>query len=144
MIARQRGDLDTARSRHQEALDAWRRIGDAAGTAGALLDLGLTRQLEGDYAGAEPELLKESLVLFRRVGDHSGEAHALHRLGLLAMATGMLPKAIEWFGESLGLWHAMSNRQMIAADFAQSRRSAPPQRCARRGGESLPGSAGPF
>ena len=29
VIARQRGDLKTARSRHQEALDAWRRAGDA-------------------------------------------------------------------------------------------------------------------
>ena len=57
-IARLRGDLDTARSRHQDALEAWRRAGDAAGAAGALLDLGLTRQLEGDYAGAEPELLE--------------------------------------------------------------------------------------
>ena len=35
--------------------------------AGALLDLGLTCQLEGDYAGAEPELL-EGLALFRQAG----------------------------------------------------------------------------
>jgi tetratricopeptide (TPR) repeat protein len=97
-------------------LDAWRRAGDAAGTAGALLDLALIRQLEGDYAGAEPAF-KESLRLFRQLGDDLGEAHALHYLGLLAMATASLPKAIEWFGESLRLWHAMSIRQMIATDF---------------------------
>ena len=53
-IARLRGDLDTARSRHQDALETWRRAGDAAGAAGAL-DLGLTRQvggLRGCRAGA--------------------------------------------------------------------------------------------
>jgi tetratricopeptide (TPR) repeat protein len=117
VIARQRGDLKTARSRHQEALDAWRRASDAAGTAGALLDLGLIRQLEGDYVGAESEF-KEGLGLFRRLGDDLGESHALHYLGLLAMATASLPEAIKWFGESLRLWHAMGNRQMIATDFA--------------------------
>ena len=31
-------------------VDAWRQAGDAAGTAGALLDLGLIRQPEGDHA----------------------------------------------------------------------------------------------
>jgi tetratricopeptide (TPR) repeat protein len=72
--------------------------------------------LEGDYAGAEPDLL-EGLNLFRHAGDRSGEAHALNRLGLLAMATGSLPKAIERFGESLDLWRAMGNQQMIAADL---------------------------
>jgi tetratricopeptide (TPR) repeat protein len=109
--------LKTARSRHQEALDAWRRAGDAAGTAGALLDLGLIRQLEGDYAGAEPAF-KESLGLFRQLADDLGEAHALHYLGLLAMARANLPEAIKWFEESLRLWHAMGIRQMIATDFA--------------------------
>jgi tetratricopeptide (TPR) repeat protein len=97
-------------------LEAWRHAGDAVGAAGALLDLGLIRQLEGDYAGAEPELL-EGLDLFRQAGDLAGEAHALNRLGFLAMATGSLPKAVERFSESLGLWRALGNQQMIAADL---------------------------
>ena len=46
------------------------------------------RQLEGDYAGAEPEL-RESLRLFRQLGDALGEAHALHYARALATATGV-------------------------------------------------------
>ncbi|MCC2629788.1 MAG: putative ATPase, partial [Thermomicrobiales bacterium] len=115
-IARLRGDLNAARSHHQNALAAWREAGDAAGAAGALIDLGFIREVEGDYAGAEPELL-EGLNLFRQTGDLPGEAHALSRLGFLAVATGSLPKAIERFGESLALWRTLGNQQMIAADL---------------------------
>ena len=83
---------------------------------GLLLDLALIRQLGGDYARAEPELL-EGLTLFRQVSDRSGEAHALNRLGFLATATGDLAEASERFSESLALWRAMGNQQMIAADL---------------------------
>ena len=98
-------------------MEAWREVGDAAGIAGTLLDLGYIRLLAGDIEGAKPAL-QESCDLFRQHRDTVGESHALNHLGLLAMSTGNLSEAIDRFGESLQHWRALGNQQMIAADLA--------------------------
>ena len=100
-----------------------------------------SRLLEGDYAGAEPEL-QESLRLFQQRDDDSGEAHALQTLGVLAMATGDFARR----SSGSGRVSALARSEQPADDRhrpRQSRRSAPPQRRSRRGRIPLPGSAGP-
>ena len=85
------------------------------GIAGALIGLGLVRQLEGDYAGAEP-VLREGLALFESVGDEYGEGHALNRLGLLAMSTGELAARSTVWSRVFPL-ATLGDQQMIANDL---------------------------
>ena len=81
----------------REALAIRRVLGDAAGTAEALL--GLAR---GDFERG-PALLAESLALWRAAGDRPGEALALNRLGFCAAERGDLAEAQRLVTQALAI-----------------------------------------
>jgi tetratricopeptide (TPR) repeat protein len=89
---RARGHWDQAASLYRTALAAARAAGDKAGQAGALDELGLLQQLDGDYQAAT-RTLTEAAGLFRGLGDLSGEAYALNHLGLVQHETGQFQEA---------------------------------------------------
>ncbi|MET9630381.1 tetratricopeptide repeat protein [Lentzea sp. NPDC006480] len=71
---------DDAFSLHQNALSAAEDLGDAAGRARSLLELGRSHARSGAYSEAD-EHYHRALRLYRRLGDLAGEARTLHALG---------------------------------------------------------------
>nr|WP_052684754.1 tetratricopeptide repeat protein [Lentzea aerocolonigenes] len=65
---------------HQNALSAAEDLGDAAGRARSLLELGRSHARSGAYSEAD-EHYRRALRLYRRLGDLAGEARTLHALG---------------------------------------------------------------
>lgn len=115
VIARAEGDLTRARALHQEAYDVWSALGDEHGAAGALLDIGAISLLRGDLANAEPTL-QDALSRFHAVQDGAGEAYARQTLAAVAAMDDRLDEAIAGFRQTINLWQALGNDQMVATD----------------------------
>ena len=92
LIAYDRGDFPTARSRTTEALEIARELGNDYRVAGALCNLGGILVDEGDPAGAIP-LVEESIGLADPAGDGYGSAAARENLVAALLGTGDLDRA---------------------------------------------------
>ncbi len=90
-------------TRHLTAVQAARHIGDRAGEAGALHNLGAVRRLTGDYPGAAGAL-EAALIICRDLGDRLGEANALNHLGLVTRQTGDHSGAARAHQAALGIY----------------------------------------
>jgi tetratricopeptide (TPR) repeat protein len=101
-LLRQDGPWIDAITRHATAVQAARHLGDRLSEANALSDLGVVRQLTGDYPGAA-EALEAALRICRDLGDQPGQANALNHLGLVRYLTGDLPGAARALEAALGI-----------------------------------------
>jgi tetratricopeptide (TPR) repeat protein len=107
-LLRQDGPWTEAITRHATAAQAARRLGDRPGEANALYDLGVVRQLTGDYLGAT-ETLEAALRIYRDSGDRLGEANALYDLGVVRWLTGDFPGAPETLEAALRIYRNLSD-----------------------------------
>ena len=94
------GEYARARTFLQDSLAIKRELGDAAGIATSLYNLGDAAVHLGDYASAVP-LLSESLGLFRRLAAGHRIAQTLHSLGTVALRRGDLTAAEAQYTEAL-------------------------------------------
>jgi predicted ATPase/transcriptional regulator with XRE-family HTH domain len=117
-IALFRGDYTQARLFYEQCL-AMRRellsqgIGDMAGIAGALGNLGLVAWSRDDHAEAYA-LTKESLEVLRELGDRHGVARSLTGLGAIAYSQGNHAEAQASYMEALELFEEFGDRQSAA------------------------------
>ena len=98
------GDLHTA------AAAAARRLGDRAGEADALTELGIIRRLTGDVPGATAAI-DRSLELYREIGDRAGAANALTQLGAVSYVADDYPAATAALERALSIHRELGNRQ---------------------------------
>ncbi|MFI9361559.1 tetratricopeptide repeat protein [Kitasatospora sp. NPDC053057] len=84
------------------ALRATRQLGDPAGEAAALRQLGLVQYQLGDFPQAL-DLLHQALAIRRRTGNRNGEAHVLANLGLTLTRMGRLEEALDHLRRALWL-----------------------------------------
>ena len=101
-LLRHDGPWADATSRHLGAVQAARRVDDRPGEAGALHDLGIIRNLVGDYPGAA-SALEAALEICRDIGDRLGEANALEHLGVVRRRSGDFPGSTEILQAALGI-----------------------------------------
>ena len=106
----QQGPWDQAITLHHTAAETARQSNDRLGEAGALRDLGMVRQLTGDYAGAG-ELAEQALHLYHTLGNRHGEAYALRDLGWVWQLTGDFARAAELAGQALEEFRTLGDRQ---------------------------------
>jgi tetratricopeptide (TPR) repeat protein/transcriptional regulator with XRE-family HTH domain len=109
-----RGHWDQCATLHHSALAAARQIGDQAGEAEALGELGSVQQLRGDYPAAAASLAR-ALALFRDLGDRPGEAYALNQLGFVHVLTGDYAAAAAGQQQALALARSAGDRLGEAA-----------------------------
>lgn len=109
-LLRQDGPWAEAIARHTAAVQAARRLGDRLGEASALGDLGIARELTGDYAGAAGDL-EEALAICRAIGDRQAQANALSHVGAVRRDTGDLAGATQALEEALGIYRATDDRR---------------------------------
>ncbi len=116
-LALGRGDLARASQHLEEALDLYRRLGDEAGVAAVLVELGQTARAQGDNERAVA-LSEEGLELGRRLDQPKVVAIALNTLGHVERHRGNLEDAIVRYEESLALFRELGHGWGIAYTLA--------------------------
>src|SRR5215216_326071 len=113
MLSYGRGDLLRSIGLLEEGLATYRRLGDQAGTAAILAELGKVVRAQGDDDRAQ-ELSKEGLRLSRLLGDNRSAAISLLTQGHIARRRGELDRSTDLFGEALALWKKLEDRRGMA------------------------------
>jgi DNA-binding NarL/FixJ family response regulator len=105
--------MDDVYAFYAEALAIFRELGDKAGVAGTLLNLGRAHLRENDQAGALPIYL-ECLATYRELGDKQGTATVLNHIGITHLMAKDYRGAAPYYEECLAL------RQEIGDDLGVS------------------------
>ena len=113
-----RGEWPAAEAAYRAASDAFGALGLDGPQAGALHQLGLIRQYQDDYAGAEAAL-QESRRLAEQAGDQAALAGTLHQLGRSRLQQGDYAGADSYYAESLVLKTVLSDRAAMASTLHQ-------------------------
>ena len=108
-LLRQDGPWAEAIARHSTALRSAQHLGDRHGQASELTNLGIVRQLTGDFTGAGRDLA-EALGILRDLGDRHGQARALTDLGVVRRMTGEYSGAAPDLEEALGIYRDLGDR----------------------------------
>ena len=94
---------------YEAALAGYRELGNRAGEANTLNNIGGVYGLQGNYPEAL-ETYEESLALQRELGDRAGEANTLNNIGIVYRLLGNYPEALETYEESLALKRELGDR----------------------------------
>jgi predicted ATPase/class 3 adenylate cyclase len=122
-IARDRGDLTSARALFEQALLDWRESGNEVGATGALANLALVSLRAGDLDRAQ-QLAEEALELNRAIPYEIHAASDLLLLGLIALYRDERELAAVRLAESLTIQRDLADRvnavaalELLAASF---------------------------
>jgi predicted ATPase/class 3 adenylate cyclase len=113
VCARASRDTDEARRLTDEYLELQRLLGDDAGVAMGLKDLGNVEADEGDVLGAR-KLYEQSLGMWERTGDIAGIAATLNNLGYMATLQGDVDDAMRFLDRSIGLYRQLGEKEGVA------------------------------
>jgi tetratricopeptide (TPR) repeat protein len=113
VLAWRQGDYASAQALLEEGLAIYREIGDKAGTANSLNNLGNVARDQGDYSAAR-SLHEESLAIFREIGNRHGIAESLNNLGLLACKEHDYGASRSCLAECLALCLALGGKRVTA------------------------------
>lgn len=102
---------------HQRALSAAERLGDPAGRARGLLELGRSHARSGAYGDADDHY-RRALRLFRGLGDRAGEARVLYALGNNESRVRRYHDALSSYGLALTLSREIGDRAQEAVGLA--------------------------
>jgi predicted ATPase/DNA-binding XRE family transcriptional regulator len=92
----------------EECLALYRQLGDRAGEAAVLCDLGRTIYHMGDYEQGE-HLANDALRLWRMLGDEENAANTLYLLGGgIALEQNRLPEARAYLEQARSIWQRLS------------------------------------
>jgi tetratricopeptide (TPR) repeat protein len=91
-IGFERGDLETASDRFEQALEVARSLGDRLMTARALNNTASVMHLRGDAETALSRY-REALLVYQSSGDRRGAAETYHNLGLVYREAGEVEEA---------------------------------------------------
>ncbi len=107
------GNHATARAHFEEALDGYRRIGEAEGEARALARLALVHERLGDYPAAL-DRLSGALAIYRRTGNRHGQGAQLINLGTLLRRLGRYDESVARQRAAAGLFARLGDRRLEA------------------------------
>lgn len=113
-VARERGLLDVARTRHERAGQLFDQLGNPRGSAWARFDLGRTEWQAGDLERAA-DLLRESLTQFRRIDYHWAAAWTAWALGSIRLAQRDLDNGVALILDGMDAFEKASDRRGVAS-----------------------------
>jgi CHAT domain-containing protein len=93
----------------QAALEIYQAMGDRAGEAQTLNNIGLVNQWSGNYPVAL-DYYQQSLVIAREIGDRATEALTLNNIGLVNQSSGNYPVALDYYQQSLVIAREIGDR----------------------------------
>jgi len=108
-----RGDYPEALARFRLAQSIAEQIGDKAGIASALNNLGTVHYLQSNYALAL-EHLQKSLAMSEAIGDKAGIASTLRGIGNVHTRQADYAQALEHYEKSLAMSEALGHKTGIA------------------------------
>jgi tetratricopeptide (TPR) repeat protein/transcriptional regulator with XRE-family HTH domain len=103
------GPWSEAISRHTVAAQAAFQVGDRAGQAGALSELGVAQRITGNYP-AGTAALDQALAIYRELDDRLGQANVLNDLSVLKRMTGHLADAGRTLEQALAIYRDLGHR----------------------------------
>jgi hypothetical protein len=109
----QRGDYDKALESYNKSLKIRERIGDKAGMASLLSNLGIVAEHRGDYTGAEDHH-RRALALRESVGERWAIGNSMTNLGMIACLGKRYEEARDWFDKAMAINREVGDRWMIA------------------------------
>ena len=115
---RMRGPWTQAFDLHLAAVAAARHVDDQLAEANARTELGVVRQLTGDYPGASDEL-ERALDIYRAVDDRLGQANAFLELGNVRRLHSDYVAAAEMSKQALSLYRDVDEPRGQAGAFRQ-------------------------
>lgn len=125
VVARERGEFETAAERFEASLTTFRDIGDPSGEASVRKRLGNVAYKQGDLQTAHRHY-QASADRYRELGDTHGDGTVRHNLGLIAYDRGDLDAAATNFEKSLAVYRdrgdryseatALRNRGVVSRD----------------------------
>jgi len=115
-ISAARGEHARSVPFHEESLALRRQLGDTAGMAISLLNLGTAARHLGDRPLAHTRFT-ECLGLFQRLGDTRNAALSFLNLGRLSHDDGDFARAMTLYNEGLALFQAVGSAHGIATAF---------------------------
>jgi tetratricopeptide (TPR) repeat protein len=107
-LLRNDGPWPEALALHTGAIAAARSLGDRAGQAAALIQLGVVRNLTGDCQGAL-DALEHASQLYRELGNLLGQANALAQMGDIRGFVDDYPGAAHDLEQALRLYRELGN-----------------------------------
>ena len=96
----------------EQSLLLYRELGDKAGIAGCLFELGATARSRSQYGRARTQL-DEAAALFEELGDRWKLGQCFSELARAATEEGQDERALTWLEESLRLYQALDDRQRL-------------------------------
>src|SRR5262245_21653140 len=118
VLARNRGDLDSARSFFEESLQAYQTVGDTNSAGVVINNLARVARDQSDWTNAV-KLSSRSLSLMSEMVDVSGVAMALSNLAVLAQRTGDPLRAVRMFGAAEALREAATGSAFLSVSPAE-------------------------
>jgi len=107
-LEQKEGRLEEAAATAEEALAAWRALGDERGIAEGLRQRGMVAMFRWDLDAADRDF-HEALLAFRAAGDRRGEAWALQNLAWVAFYRADTPRAEQWLDASAEMFHEIGD-----------------------------------
>jgi tetratricopeptide (TPR) repeat protein/transcriptional regulator with XRE-family HTH domain len=104
-----RGHWDQSAALLRASLATARQVGDRAGQAGALNELGLLQRATGDHPAATASH-RQALELYRGLDDLLGQASALNNLGLVQFEIDEFSAAVASYRQALALYRDLGDR----------------------------------
>jgi CHAT domain-containing protein/tetratricopeptide (TPR) repeat protein len=111
------GDLDEARRRYQASLELVKELGDRAGLADVISDLGVALFNLGQTRKGI-EMVQEGLALWREVGDERGEVSTLANLGACHLRLSEMQEALDVLNETLRIRRKQGSKRGEATALA--------------------------
>ncbi|MGP8070688.1 MAG: tetratricopeptide repeat protein [Candidatus Bathyarchaeia archaeon] len=107
------GRYDEALQAYDSSLSISRKLGDQAGLAGTLHNLGVIEHDRGNYDKAK-QLYSDSLEINRQLGDQLGIAGTVHQLGMLEKDRGNFDEAKKLYDQSLEIARKLGNEYVLS------------------------------
>ena len=110
---RSQGNYPEALARYRIAQNIAEQIGDQAGMADTLINIGIVHESQSDYAQAI-ERYQKSLSLSEASGNKAGASRALLNIGIAYYSQGDYAQAIEHYQKSLSLSEALGDNTGVS------------------------------
>jgi len=111
-----RGELEKARTNHEESLKIRENIGDKEGVSVAFNNLGLVFWTKGEHDKAT-DYYKKSLAIYEELHDENGVSRVLNNLANISASIGELEQALEYHQQSLAIKERIASKQDVAVSL---------------------------
>jgi tetratricopeptide (TPR) repeat protein len=117
-LLQKRGDYPSALEQYEKSLKIKEELGDRAGVAISLNQVGIIHKNRGNYPTAM-ELYEKSQKIEEELGNLAGVAHSLNNIGAIHRDHGDYPAALEQYEKSLKIFEELGDRDGVAISHGQ-------------------------